>query len=185
MKGISTSSAVVALITAAILTASASVAQKAMASPIEASPMVAADAPLVPPVKGYAEGQEIWFLHTEASDSTVAKVLTEMMRSPVLAVSSLADAPKTMLARVYVFRNGVKGGGTLGFQHDVFDHPPGDPAYSPLRAVTVVTWKNDWSSRVLKSTAEVQAASARRELDTDELGVVVNMPLVTWPGGQR
>ena len=185
MKGISTSSAVVALITVAILTASAAVAQKAMASPIEASPMVAADAPLVPPVKGYAEGQEIWFLHTEASDSTVAKVLTEMMGSPVLAVSSLADAPKTMLARVYVFRNGIKGGGTLGFQPDVFDHPPGDPAYSPLRAVNVVNWKHEQSARVLKSAAEVQTTLARRELDNDELGVVVNMPLVTWPGGQR
>ncbi len=185
MKGISTSSAVVALITVAILTASASVAQNAMTSPIEAGPMVPADASLMPPVKGYAEGQEIWFLHTETSDSTVAKVLTEMMGSPVLAVSLLANAPETMLARVYVFRNGVKLGGTLGFQHDVFDHPPGDPAYSPLRAVTVVTWKNERSARVLKSSAEVQAAFARRELDIDRLGVVVNMPLVTWPGGQR
>lgn len=185
MNGVSISSAVLVLITVVVLTASALAAQNGIASPVQAGPMIPADAPLTPPVKGYVGGQEIWFLHTEVSDSTVAKVLTEMMGSPVLAVSSLADAPKTMLARVYVFRNGVKGGGTLGFQHDVFDHPPGDPAYSPLRAVTVVTWKYDWSARVLKSSAEVQAAFSRQELDIDRLGVVVNMPLVTWPGGQR
>ncbi len=185
MKGIAGAIAVIALLTAAIQTASAAVAHDTMGSTIPAAETAPADAPVVPPVKGYAEGQEIWFIHTEASDTTVAQILTDMMDSPVRAVSSLADAPETMLARVYVFRNGLKGGGMLRFQPDVFDHPPGDPAYTPLRAMTVVTWKNTRSARVLTSAAEVQAAFARRELDIDELGVVVNMPLVTWPGGQR
>ena len=184
MKAIATVSAVVALMTAAILTASAA-AQDAIGSTMHAAEMAPAGTPVVPPVKGYAEGQEIWFIHTEASDSTVAKILTDMMDSPVPAVPSLADAPRTMLARVYVFRNGSEEGGTLGFQRDVFDHPPGNPAYSPLRSVNVVTWKHEQSARVLKSAAEVQTALVKRELANDELGVVVNMPFVTWPGGQR
>ncbi len=185
MKGIAIAIAVIALLTAAIQTASAAVAHDTMGSTIPAAETAPADAPVVPLVKGYAEGQEIWFIHTEASDSTVAKILTDMMDSPVPAVPSLVDAPRTMLARVYVFRNGIEGGGTLGFQRDVFDHPPGDPAYSPLRLVNVVTWKHEQSARVLKSAAEVQTAFVKRELANDELGVVVNMPFVTWPGGQR
>ena len=185
MKGIATAIAVIALLTAAIQTASAAVAQDTMGSTMPVAETAPADVPVVPPVKGYAAGQEIWFIHTEASDTTVAQILTDMMDSPVRAVPSLADAPETMLARVYVFRNGLKGGGTLGFQLDVFDHPPGDSAYSPLRAVNVVTWKHERSARVLKSAADVQSALAKRELANDELGVVVNMPLVTWPGGQR
>ncbi len=64
--------------------------------------------PRVPPVKGYLNGQEIEFIHTEASDSKVAQKLTDMKDSPVLAVPSLAQAPEAILANVYVFANGIK-----------------------------------------------------------------------------
>lgn len=65
--------------------------------------------PTVPSVKGFTEGQEIRFIHTEASDRQVADMLTMMMSSPVLVVPELAQAPQTMLAKVYVFTNGVQG----------------------------------------------------------------------------
>lgn len=58
--------------------------------------------PTIPPVTGYSEGQEILFLHTEASDPDIAKILTDMMGSAVLVVPSLATAPQEMLSRVYV-----------------------------------------------------------------------------------
>ena len=97
--------------------------------------------PSVPPVKGIAEGQEIFFIHTEASDPKVAKLLTDMMGSPVLVVPSLSQIPDTLLADIFVFTNGIEGGGPMGFQPDVFDRPPGDPGYTPLRALNLVTWK--------------------------------------------
>ncbi|MBI4491248.1 MAG: cation-translocating P-type ATPase [Chloroflexi bacterium] len=146
--------------------------------------MVAAG-PAVPPVQGYAEGQEIRFLHTEASDPQVARMLTSMMGSPVLVVPALAQAPEAMLANVYVFTNGLKGEGPFGFQSDVFDNPPGTDGYSPLRALHLVTWKDAASARELKAAAEVQAAEARGEVTLERPGVVVNMPLLTWPGGRR
>ena len=34
------------------------------------------NAPTVPAVTGYSEGQEILFMHTEASDPKIAKILT-------------------------------------------------------------------------------------------------------------
>lgn len=141
--------------------------------------------PRVPPVKGYLEGREIEFIHTEASDPKVARLLTDMMGSPVLLVPSLAQAPGAMLANVYVFTNGVKGSGPLKFQPDVFDHPPGGDGYRPLRGLTLVTWKNERSARELKSAAEVQEAETRGEVSIERPGVVVNMPLLTWPGGRR
>ena len=141
--------------------------------------------PAVPPVKGYTEGQGIRFIHTEASDPKVAEMLTEMMKSPVLVVPSLAQAPESLLAKVYVFKNGVRGEGPFKFQPDVFDHPPSTDGYRPLRAVNLVTWKNERSARVLKSATEVQAAEKSGEITIDRPGVVVNMPLVTWPGGSR
>jgi len=76
--------------------------------------MMPADGPVVPAVSGYSEGEKILFLHTEASDAKIARILTEMMGSPVLLVPSLAQAPETMLAKLYVFTNGVVPDGPKG-----------------------------------------------------------------------
>jgi hypothetical protein len=143
------------------------------------------DAPRVPVGKAYLDGAEIYFMHTEASDADIAKLLTDMMNSPVIEVPSLAQAPADMLADVYVFKNGVKGMGPLGFQSDVFDNPPGSKGYTPLRRLIIVTWKDGVVARELKSLAELQAAQKAGEIGFERPGVVVNMPLVTWPGGKR
>ena len=139
----------------------------------------------VPAGKAYAEGQDIYFMHTEVSDEGVAKVLTDMMNSPVLVVPSLAKASDDMLANVYVFKNGLKGMGPLGFQPDVFDNPPGTEGYRPLRRLILLTWKDEKTARELKSVAEVKAALDKGELTSEQPGVVINMPFVTWPGGMR
>ncbi len=150
--------------------------------------MMSSDAPVIPPVAGYSEGQKILFLHTEASDPEIAKLLTDMMGSPVLVVPSLAKVPKLALARVYVFTNGPKEDGPmgpLGFQPDVFEYPPGFAGYTPLRTLVLVTWKNQASARILKSAEQVQKALQIGDLTLEQPGVVVNMPMVTWPGGRR
>jgi hypothetical protein len=107
------------------------------------------------------------------------------MGPQVVLVPSLAQAPKSLLADVYVFTNGVKGGGPFGFQADIFDSVPGDPGYSPLRAVNLVAWKQGASARELRSTEEVKAAESRGEVTVMRPGAVVNMPMLTWPGGHR
>jgi len=151
--------------------------------------MAAIKGPTIPAVAGYSEGQKILFIHTETSDPKIAKILTDMMGgSPVLVVPSLATAPKEMLARVYVFTNGMMGDGPmgpLGGQADIFAHPPGDPGYRPLRSVILVTWQNPMSAKVLKSVAALQKAIDSGAVKIEEAGVVVNMPFLTWPGGTR
>ena len=57
--------------------------------------------------------------------------------------------------------------------------------YSPLRALNLVTWVDDGDARELRSSAEVLAAEADGEVTIEQPGVVVNMPMVTWPGGER
>jgi len=139
----------------------------------------------IPPIRGYMEGKEIRFIHTEASDAKVAELLTDMMGSPVLVVPSLAQAPSATLSNVYVFTNGIRGEGPFRFQPDVFDNPPGTAGYSPLRALNLVTWKEEQLARKLKSAAEVEGAMEKGEVTIKQPGVVVNMPMLTWPGGRR
>lgn len=109
--------------------------------------------PAIPPVQGFMEGEEIFFLHTEVSEAQVADMLTDMMGSPVLVIPSLAQAPEAMLANVYVFENGVEGGGPFGFQPDVFDSPPGTEGYSPLRRLNLVTWQDEGAARTPSGSA--------------------------------
>lgn len=139
----------------------------------------------VPPVKGFYAGEEITFVHTEASDPKVADMLTGMMGSPVIVVPELAQVPESAVGDVYVFTNGVKGGGPFGFQADVFDSSPRDAGYSPLRALNLVTWDKDASPRVLRSAEEVRDAETAGRLVIKRPGGVVNMPMVRWPGGRR
>ena len=142
-------------------------------------------APIIPAGLAYADGQEIRFIHTEVSDPDVAGLLSDMMSSPVIHVPSLTDAPESMLAKVYVFKNGIEGMGPLGFQPDVFDNPPGAEGYSPLRRIVFATWADGSDPRELKSLADVLDAESNGELTIEESNIVVNMPFVTWPGGER
>lgn len=139
----------------------------------------------LPAGKAYAEGKEIYFVHTEASDAGVAEKLTNMMKSPVMLVPSLANVPDESLANVYVFTNGVEGSGPFGFQADVFDNPPGSDGYTPLRRLNVIAWAEGVTAREITSAADVLAAEAAGELTIEQPGVVINMPFVVWDGGQR
>jgi hypothetical protein len=172
----------------ALLAAALVIAVAILVTAIAARRMVgmeAASAP--PPVRGYYRGQEVLFIHTEASDPRVAEMLTAMtwMRSPVLFVPRLATVPEAALADVYVFTSGVSGMGPMGFQIDVFDSAPGDEGYSPLRSVQLVTWQEGSTPRELRSVDEIRQAAARGEVTIQHAGVVVNMPFLRWPGGQR
>jgi hypothetical protein len=139
----------------------------------------------LPAGKAYAEGNEIYFVHTEASDAGVAEKLTNMMQSPVVFVPSLANVPDESLANVYVFTNGIEGKGPFGFQSDVFDNPPGTDGYTPLRRLNVTTWAEGANVRELKSVADVLEAEANAELTIEQPGVVINMPFIVWEGGKR
>lgn len=112
-------------------------------------------------------------------------MLTKMMGPRVLIVPRLAEIPEKLLGKVYVFTNGIKGDGPFGFQADVFDSVPGDDGYSPLRSISLVSWKENVPPRELRSMEELENAAAKNELVIQPGGAVVNMPILTWPGGQR
>lgn len=140
---------------------------------------------LAPLVKGYYDGGDLFFIHTEASDEQVAKMMTEMMGPQVVLVPKLAETPASLLAEIYVFQNGVEGMGPFGYQPDVFNSMPGTEGYSPMRTILLVNWNKDVVPRELRSVEEVLAAASQGEIMINESGVVANMPVLVWPGGHR
>ena len=141
--------------------------------------------PEVSPDPSYVDGEQIQVLHTEASDRWLADTLSKTMDSPVLVVPSLAQAPETMLANLFIFTNGPPGRGTRGFQPDVLDRPPRSAGYSPLRAVSYVTWTDPSDARELMSLAELREAERRGDVRVDRTAIVINTPLLSWPTGKR
>lgn len=141
--------------------------------------------PEVAPDPSYVNGQRIQVLHTETSDRWLADTMSRMMNSPVLLVPSLADSPASMLASLYIFTNGRRGLGMFGFQPDVLDHPPRSAGYSPLRAVSYVTWVELSEATELTSAAAVLEAERRGDVRIQRTPTVVNTPLLSWPTGKR
>lgn len=173
-----------------VLSACGSTTEKAKAAETSTSmpkmpKMDMGKAPSVPAGLAYAEDKEIRFIHTETSDAEIAKLLTGMMSSPVLHVPSLADIPESATAIAYVFANGPKGMGPLGFQVDVFDNPPGSSGYSPLRRLHIVTWADPAKAVKLTSAAAVVKAENEGLVTVEVKPTVVNMPFLSWPGGGR
>ena len=75
--------------------------------------------------------------------------------------------------------------GPLGGQADIFTRAPGNPSYSPLRTIMLVTWKDEKSARILKSFSELRQVIDSGPVSIKSAGFVVNMPFLTWPGGKR
>lgn len=145
-----------------------------------ANSKVAIDIPLV---KGYEKGNVIFFVVFDASNNQIAKMITNHTRFPVHFTSVLAKTPNTAVTEAYMFKNGIKGNGTLGFQPTIVDTRPGDTGYSPLKHVNLVEWKRDATARELKSVNELMAAQKNGELTINNTNVVMNSPAIQWQNG--
>ena len=49
----------------------------------------------------------------------------------------------------------------------------------------LVTWKDEAETRLLTSASEGEEARSNGEVEIRNSGIVVNMPFLTWPGGER
>lgn len=139
-----------------------------------------------PLVGGIYENGEVLFIHTKSSDPEVANLLTEMMGGVIVVlVPELANTPSELLAKVFVFTNGIEGFGPFGFQQDIFDSVPGDEGYRPLRALNLVEWISGVEPLELRTMADLLSAEANGDVMITESGIVVNMPILSWPDGHR
>jgi hypothetical protein len=137
----------------------------------------------LPLTRGFADGNEVFYISTEASDAGLADHLTNITGSRVVFAPSLARAPPASLANIYAFENGIQGSGPLGFQPNVADSQPGDEEYSPLWRIILVKWGEGVTAAELKSEQEILAAQQEGKLTFSVTSMVVNCPFVQWEGG--
>jgi hypothetical protein len=139
----------------------------------------------IPMHHGFFDGESVYYIITDSSDPTHAKIITENQGWQVELAPLLANAPKDILSKTYLFTNGVGGNGIHGFQDEVFTSTPAQTdIYSALTSHVHVTWNEQANPRILDSSEMVMAAADAGEVTLTDLPVVLNMPQIVWPDGQ-
>ena len=145
-----------------------------------------ANVPAVIPLhQGYYDGGDVYFIITDSSDPTHAKLITENQGWQVELAPLLANTPDEALSKIYVFTNGIAGDGIHGYQGEVFTSTPAQTdTYSALTSHVHVTWNKNEISRMLDSDEMIMNAAENGEITLTDINVVLNMPQIIWPDGQ-
>lgn len=121
---------------------------------------------------GMVDGQPVYFIRTDASDQGFADA-EKLVYVPKMA-TALA-APRG-LSEIYLFENGAPGQGA------VLSTAPHMDIYSPaFRVHRVVVQGNP---QVYTSVRDIRAAESAGTLAITQTDIVVNYPVVKWPGGE-
>ena len=137
----------------------------------------------IPLLKGYENGNEIFFIATDVSDEKTAADATNMTGFEVNYAPLLSQTPETARGQAYAFTNGITGDGPFGFQAPVVNGKPGDEGYSPLWQINLVAWNGDATPRELTSVEEVIAAEQSGELSINQTDIIANHPAIQWQNG--
>jgi hypothetical protein len=137
----------------------------------------------IPLIKGYQNGNEIFFIGTDVSDKELAAQLTNMTGFKANFAPLLAQTPEDARGQIYIFENGVEGNGPLGFQIPVTNAKPGDEGYSPLHQVNLVRWTDQSAVVEIKSVDGIMEHEGMGHLAVNQTDVIANHPAIKWNGG--
>lgn len=137
---------------------------------------------VIPLVKGLYDGKDIFLITTETSDKGVKDLIGNATGSPVNFEPNLTKSQD--LGNLWIFKNGVKGSGFMGYQASVVDSIPGDPGYTPLWKVSTVEWKKTATPTILGSDDAIAAAASKNQITITPTKAVVNCPILQWGGNK-
>jgi hypothetical protein len=137
----------------------------------------------IPMMKGYENGNEIFFIATDASDNETATQITNETGFRVNFAPVLAQAPESARGQAYVFTNGIPGQGSFGFQLPIINTKPGDQGYSPLLQLNMVEWNQGVAAKEIRSVQEIMSSQQNGSLTVTKTDTIVNHPAIKWEGG--
>ena len=140
-------------------------------------------APVVLPLfKALYDSKGVLFIITEVSDKTMRDQIGNFTGSPVNYEPNLTKSQD--IGQLWIFKNGVKGPGLMGFQTNVLNSIPGDPHYTPLWKVNIVEWKTTSTPTILGSDDIIANAVSKGQITVTPTNVVINCPVVQWGGNK-
>ena len=141
------------------------------------------NAPVVLPLfKALYDSKGVMFIITEVSDKTMRDQIGNFTGSLVNYEPNLTKSQD--IGQLWIFKNGVKGPGLMGFQTNVLNSIPGDPHYTPLWKVNIVEWKTTSTPTILGSDDIIANAVKKGQITVTPTNVVINCPVVQWGGNK-
>jgi hypothetical protein len=139
---------------------------------------------VIPLVKGLYDKKDILLITTEVSDKAMKDQIGNFTGSPVNYEPNLTKSQD--IGNLWIFKNGVKGPGFMGFQASVVDSIPGDSHYTPLWKVSIVEWKamSGVTPTILGSDDAIAQAASKGQITITPTKVVVNCPILLWEGNK-
>ncbi len=120
---------------------------------------------------GWFDGGDVWFIRTDASDQDFAEseglVYVPLLRNALDAQGSYAT--------LYRFADGVEE------QRPVLSTVPGHDDFTSAFQIVDVAFAGE--PKLLDSAAAIEEAAAAVTVSLALTGIIVNYPLVVWPGG--
>ena len=117
------------------------------------------------------DGEHAYFVRTDASDQAFAAA-EGLVFVPLLSAAGSLDGGT---ADIYLFDEGAAD------QLPILSSAPGMEGFTPLFRVTRV---RAGSGGMLDSATAVQAAADSGQAELESTDIIVNFPLVKWPGGE-
>lgn len=121
--------------------------------------------------EAFYNGDMVYHIRTDASEPTFAEQ-NGLVYVPLLNAALSREAATSP---IYFFTNGVPE------QRSVIATVPGVDNYSPALHVHQVTFNK--AATLLDSVEKIQAAEADGDITVEKLNLIVNYPLIKWPGG--
>jgi hypothetical protein len=139
---------------------------------------------VIPLVKGLYDKKDILLITTEVSDKALKDQIGNFTGSPVNYEPNLTKSQD--IGNLWIFKNGVKGPGFMGFQASVVDSIPEDAHYTPLWKVNLVEWKTTGGTTptILGSDDAIAQAAGKGQITITPTKVVVNCPILQWGGNK-
>lgn len=149
-------------------------------------PLGRANVPVTIPMHlGYYNGEQIFFIITDSSDSEFAATISKKQGWRVETALPLTNTPEEAMQKIFVFTNGVQGEGIYGYQEEIFSSTPSQESeYSALGSVIEVTWKKGQNMIRFESADDIIKAYEGERIEFNETGIILNTPQVLWPDGQ-
>ncbi len=124
--------------------------------------------------RGFApDGSTIYYIATDASKMDVAGNLgVTFVNKTGYTLASGASSD------LYVFTNGIKGTGPMGFQASIGSSNAGDMAYSPMWKIQLATWNQPSDAQVITTLNQLNSVASKGMINISIAGVVVNCPFV-------
>ncbi|MEL6270464.1 MAG: twin-arginine translocation signal domain-containing protein [Chloroflexota bacterium] len=117
-------------------------------------------------------GESAYYIRTDASNPDYAAE-NRLVFVPLMTAATSVEGATAIL---YTFANGA------GEQLPVMSTVPGNDDYSPAWHVHTVTFNGE--PTLLDSAAAVEEAAANGDVTIEAQPLVVNHPVVKWPGGE-